>query len=96
MRSQAHAPAKTVIPPNEQLKILQNRLFIVAMKSLLITITCLSLFLRICIADEDDNTTEKEITCRERNRKIISEKGDLYKLVEATVGETLMLQCHYW
>ncbi|XP_045479421.1 uncharacterized protein LOC123684279 [Harmonia axyridis] len=33
--------------------------------------------------------------CRERNRLITSEKGDLYALVDATVGEKVIMQCHY-
>ncbi|XP_044748732.1 uncharacterized protein LOC123309604 [Coccinella septempunctata] len=44
---------------------------------------------------QDDFQNENIENCRERNRLITTEKGDLYALVDATVGEKLIMQCHY-
>lgn len=45
---------------------------------------------------QTDVQNDNPENCRERNRLITSEKGDLYALVDATVGEKLIMQCHYW
>lgn len=45
---------------------------------------------------QDDFQGDSIENCRDRNRLITSEKGDLYALVDATVGEKLIMQCHYW
>lgn len=34
--------------------------------------------------------------CRQRNRLIATDKGDLYTVIDATFNEKLILQCHYW
>lgn len=47
---------------------------------------------------EDDKTEEieTETKCREKNRLITSDDGDIYALIDVSYGEKLVLQCHYW
>lgn len=37
-----------------------------------------------------------EIKCREQNRLIGSDKSDYYELIEAQIGQKVILACHYW
>lgn len=59
---------------------------------LIIEITALSAL----IAAQGDGKSKNETNCRVRNRKINSDRGDLYKVVETCLGDKLMLQCHFW
>lgn len=34
--------------------------------------------------------------CRDRERLVEHEKGDLYTLIDAMLDQKLTLQCHYW
>lgn len=55
------------------------------------------LYLSCCTCqEENEETIENERNCRERNRLITSDNGDIYALIDVTVGQDLILQCHYW
>lgn len=46
--------------------------------------------------DNDEKTGETAMKCREKNRLVTSDNGDIYALVDVSYGEKLALQCHYW
>jgi hypothetical protein len=48
------------------------------------------IFKTVCTLDANHKN------CRDRNRLIENEKGDLYTLIDATLQQKLTLQCHYW
>lgn len=62
----------------------------------LVNVTLITfIIINVTLAQElHDLISQKK--CRERNRLINTDKYDLYSLVEAPIGEKLMLQCHYW
>lgn len=56
-------------------------------------------FLRLCVCQDDDKEVEKienVKNCRERNRLITADSGDIYALIDVIYGQKLVLQCHYW
>ncbi|KAK9872137.1 hypothetical protein WA026_016191 [Henosepilachna vigintioctopunctata] len=55
----------------------------------------ISLITLLKVKSEEDISNKSVENCRERNRLISTEKGDLYALVDAALGEKLILQCHY-
>lgn len=67
------------------------------MKSYFISLTYLSVLFKLHYLQEESTIKiEDEKNCRERNRLVATVKGDLYRLVDATLGQKLVLQCHYW
>lgn len=68
------------------------------MKSHLISVTYLSMLFQLYDFQDPptSNKIENEKNCRERNRLITTDKGDLYRVIDATFGQKLILQCHFW
>ena len=61
----------------------------------------LKILLLLCILLFDFNLfycqdSDFEIKCRERSRLIGSDKSDYYELIEAQIGQKVILACHYW
>lgn len=68
-----------------------------SMKSYVIYLTYVSVLIKLNYSQEQSTSKiENEKNCRERNRLISTDGGDLYRLIDATSGQKLMLQCHYW
>lgn len=60
-------------------------------------IYCCLVFTAVLAQEETtDSRIENEKNCRDRNRLITTDKGDIYMLVDSIIGEKLILQCHYW
>lgn len=69
-----------------------------SMQSYVICLTCIiSVLIKLNSSQEETTSKiENEKNCRERNRLISTDSGDLYRLIDATSGQKLTLQCHYW
>lgn len=50
----------------------------------------------IIIINISNSETSVDVYCRNKERLIVSDEIDEYLLVDAVIGSTIQLECHFW